>query len=240
MPLLNQLRWIWQQCLPSPCLWCQLPVDHHQQLLCPYCQQALPQLPYELCHYNLLWLPAVRAGLTDTAFERLLSVGWYHLPLQHWIRRWKFHGDHFAGELLQQLFIALLQQYQQRQLPLPDAIMYVPMTPKKQRKRGFNQAQLLAECAATFLQLPLLHELKRNKDSPSQVGLNRQQRQQNLAGVYSLSKPSVLPKHIAIVDDVVTTGTTANQLARLLKQQGVTALSLWTLAITPQADHSSG
>ena len=239
MNFVNKMRWLWQKFLPSPCLWCSLPVQDHQALLCNECEHALPKLPYTLCHYNLLWLPAVSSGLSGAQFDNLLSLGWYQLPYQHWIRRWKFHGDHFAAALLQQQFQALLLSYQQAGLPLPAAIVYVPMNAKKERKRGFNQAKVLAECAAKQLQLPVLHVLIRRKDTASQVGLNRQQRQQNLSGAFQLVTAAPLPNHLALVDDVVTTGTTANQLALLLKQHGVSQLSLWTLAVTPHADHSS-
>lgn len=239
MKFVNKLRWLWQKCLPSPCLWCSLPVAQHHALLCSECELALPQLPYQLCHYNLLWLPAVSAGLPVAHFDSLLSLGWYQLPYQHWIRRWKFQGDLFAAALLQQQFQALLLRYQQAGLSLPEAIVYVPMSAKKERKRGFNQAKILAECAAKQLQLPLLHVLKRSRETVSQVGLNRQQRQQNLTGAFELITAQPLPGHLALVDDVVTTGTTANQLAVLLKRYGVSQLSLWTLAVTPNADHSS-
>lgn len=239
MPLIAPLRWLWQQLLPSPCLWCMLPVQSHKHMLCTDCQQALPQLPYQLCHYNLLWLPAVSAGLPKVHFDRLLSLGWYQLPYQHWIRRWKFHGDLFAAALLQQQFQSLLLHYQQAGQPLPQAIVYVPMHPKKERKRGFNQARVLAESAAKILNIPLLDVLLRSKETLNQVGLNRQARQHNLSGAFQLVVNQPLPTHLALVDDVVTTGATANQLALLLKQHGVTQLSLWTLAITPNADHSS-
>lgn len=239
MRFVNKLRWLWQALLPSPCMWCSLPVQQHHALLCTECKTALPQFPYQLCHYNLLWLPEVRAGLPDAHFDSLLSLGWYQLPYQHWIRRWKFHGDLFAAALLQQEFAALLLRYQQTGLSLPEAIVYVPMSAKKERKRGFNQAKILAEAAARQLQIPLLHVLTRSKETASQVGLNRQQRQQNLTGAFQLLFTGSLPAHLALIDDVVTTGTTANQLAVLLKRHGVSQLSLWTLAVTPQADHSS-
>lgn len=239
MHFVNKLRWLWQALLPSPCMWCSMSVQQHHALLCTECKKALPQLPYQLCHYNLLWLPAVSAGLPVAHFDSLLSLGWYQLPYQHWIRRWKFHGDLFAAALLKQEFEALLLQYQQTGLPLPEAIVYVPMSAKKERKRGFNQAKILAEGAARQLQIPLLHVLSRSKETISQVGLTRQQRQQNLTGAFQLLSTESLPAHLALIDDVVTTGTTANQLALLLKQHGVSQLSLWTLAVTPQADHSS-
>ncbi|MDP5460549.1 ComF family protein [Alishewanella sp. SMS8] len=239
MQLLDTLRWLWQKLLPSPCLWCTLPVLNHQQLLCPDCQTALPQLPFALCHYNLLWLPAVSNGLTDCQFDRLLSLAWYQLPFQHWIRRWKFHADAYSAALLQQQFVQLLKHYQAAGHPLPDAIVYVPMTRKKERKRGFNQAKILAELAANNLQLPLLDILQRGKDGAHQVGLNRQQRQQNLKGVFQITCAGKLPAHVVLIDDVVTTGATANQLTRLLKQHGASLVSVWTLAVTPAFNYSS-
>ncbi|WP_423188087.1 ComF family protein [Alishewanella sp. d11] len=239
MNLVNKVRQLWQLLLPSPCLWCSLAVADHQQLLCADCQQALPALPYEVCHYNLLWLPAVSSGLAVVHFDSLLSLGWYQLPYQHWIRRWKFQGDPFAAALMQQQFQILLLRYAAAGQPLPEAIVYVPMHAQKEHQRGFNQARILAESAAKQLQIPLLDVLKRSKETVSQVGLNRQERLRNLTGAFQLVTTTPLPAHLALVDDVVTTGTTANQLAILLRQHGVTQLSLWTLAVTPQADHSS-
>jgi len=239
MQIVNFIRWGWQQILPAPCLWCSLPVNDHQRLLCSACQQALPRFPYQLCHYNLLWLPAVRSGLENCEFTQLLSIGWYELPYQRWIRQWKFHHDMYAAELLKQLFVDTLYAYRQSGQTMPEGIVYVPMSPKKERKRGFNQAKLLAQCAAAELNIPLLDVIHRVKETPSQVGLTRLQRQQNLAGAFEIISTVPLPTHLVLIDDVVTTGTTANLLARLLKQHGVTSLSLWTLAVTPNADHSS-
>lgn len=237
--MLDLLRRYWQLLLPSPCLWCQLPVSKHQHLLCSSCQAALPTFPYHLCHYNLLWLPSVSQGLPQTHFDRLLSISWYQLPYQHWIRRWKFHSDLYAAELLKQCFKVLVSDYQHSGLPLPEAAVYVPMTPYKQRKRGFNQAKILAECAATELGIPLLDIISRKQDRHSQVGLTREQRQQNLAGVFYVNNRHPLPAHLVLIDDVVTTGATANQLSELLKQHGVMEVSVWTLTITPAANYST-
>jgi ComF family protein len=238
MPWLDRCRQLWQLLLPSPCLWCSLPVTQHQFLLCQHCRQALPGFSYDLCHYNLLFLPAVHAGLPQTSFDRLLSLGWYQQPYQHWISRWKFQRDPFAGELLRQEFSSLLQQYRQSQA-LPDAITYVPMAAGRERQRGFNQAKLLAETAANTLQLPILHCLQRCRNTTAQLGLGRSQRRKNLQQAFSLSQQTELPQHLALVDDVVTTGSTADQLCRLLKRHGVQQVSLWTLTVTPAGRHSS-
>lgn len=208
-------------------------------MLCHACQQALPHFPYQLCHYNLLWLPAVSSGLSTLHFQQLLSLSWYQLPYQHWITRWKFHADHYAESVLLIQFQQLLLAYKANTSALPDAIVFVPMSAAKERKRGFNQAKVLAQAAANTLQLPLLDVLQRSKHTTAQVGLNRQQRRHNLAGAFSLTNNIKLPAHVAIVDDVITTGATANQLCRLLQKHGVTQLSVWTLAVTANPDHSS-
>lgn len=222
---------LWHHFFPAPCLWCTLPVNQQHSLLCQSCEQALPHFPYTLCHYNLMFLPTIRAGLPKTTFDQLLSLSWYQQPYQHWITSWKFNKNPYSGELLLQKFTELLQEYQEAQ-PLPQAIVYVPMSPQREKERGFNQAKLLAENAANALNLPLLDCLKRHQHSNSQVGLGRQQRLFNLQQAFYLESNTTLPSHLALVDDVVTTGSTANRLCRLLKQQGVKQVSLWTLAIT--------
>lgn len=229
---MRKLQQLWHLLLPTPCLWCSLPVQQFDRQLCTACQQALPQLPLALCHYNLLWLPQVARGLTKPRFDELLSVSYYHQPYQHWLQRWKFARDYSAGDLLQQQFAVLLQQYRQHQNTLPQAIVYVPMHSRKLRQRGFNQAELLARVAARQLQLPILPLLQRRQYQTAQVGLSRKQRQRNLRAAFSLPKTTVLPQRIALVDDVVTTGATANEICRLLRRHGARHISLWTVAVT--------
>uniref|UniRef100_A0A486XVM8 Competence protein F homolog, phosphoribosyltransferase domain protein YhgH required for utilization of DNA as sole source of carbon and energy n=1 Tax=Rheinheimera sp. BAL341 TaxID=1708203 RepID=A0A486XVM8_9GAMM len=229
--LLIQFRRFWHCLLPSPCLWCSLPVQHFNRQLCPACAEALPQLPYLLCHYNLLWLPQVSRGLEHAGFDQLLSISYYQQPYRHWLQRWKFDQDYAAGELLQQLFSGLLAQYAKHQR-LPEAILYVPMHPAKQRKRGFNPAQLLAQAAARQLRIPLISAFSRPQQQQAQVGLNRKQRQKNLRSTFVLNDAITLPKRVALVDDVVTTGATANALCRLLRRGGVSHISIWTVAVT--------
>ena len=229
--LVDRLRQCWHLILPSCCLWCSLPVQQHNRQLCLACQHALPTLPYDLCHYNLLWLPQVAKGLPKAPFEYLLSVAYYQQPYQHWIQQWKFQANHAAGELLQQQFAQLLLPLLSSKATLPQAILYVPMHPARQRQRGFNQAQILAHVAASTLQLPLLMRLKRVQQNHAQVGLSRQQRRRNLRQAFAVLDGPALPSHIALVDDVVTTGATAGALCRLLRKHGVTTISLWTLAV---------
>ncbi len=230
--LLDQFGRLWHLLLPSSCLWCSLPVQQAGHQLCSACQHALPALPYTLCHYNLLWLPRVAQGLKKPRFAQLLCVGFYQQPYRHWLQRWKFAADEVAGALLQHLFATLLLQFSAAGNTLPDAIVYVPMHPARQRKRGYNQALLLAQTAAAHLQLPLLHILSKTRHLPPQVGLSRKQRQRNLQHSFTVNTQASLPEHVALVDDVVTTGATANEICRLLRRHGVRQISLWTVAVT--------
>ncbi|MDP5188639.1 ComF family protein [Rheinheimera baltica] len=230
--LLKALHKVWHQLLPTPCLWCSLPVHRFDCQLCDVCEEALPKLPYALCHYNLLWLPHVARGLHKPAFDTLLSVSYYKLPYQHWLQRWKFSHDLAAGDLLTQQLAAIVNQYQQQGGKLPDAILYVPMHRAKQRSRGFNPAEILAQQVAKQLKLPLLTVLYRPHQQQAQVGLSRKQRQRNLRKAFALSSQQPLPANVALVDDVVTTGATANTLCQLLRRHGVKHISLWTVAVT--------
>lgn len=230
--IIYRLRHCWHLVLPSPCLWCALPLHHAQQQLCASCQQALPSLPYQLCHYNLLWLPVVNKNIKQPLFQQLLALAFYQQPYQYWIQQWKFFANHAAGELLQQQFLKLLSAYARQASRLPQAILYVPMHPSRQRQRGFNQAEILADTAAKALNLPILKVLKRQQKNPAQVGLNRKQRQHNLKQAFSIQSDVTLPTEVVLIDDVVTTGATVNELCRLLKRNGVRHISIWTLAVT--------
>ena len=106
--IVYQFAKLWHLLLPTPCQWCSLPVQHFQRQLCQSCQQALPLLPYQACHYNLLWLPQVARGLASTRFDALLSVSYYQQPYRHWLQRWKFAQDYAAGDLLLQQVANLL------------------------------------------------------------------------------------------------------------------------------------
>lgn len=219
-------------------MWCSLPLSQAGSQLCVHCQQALPVLPYQLCHYNLLLLPAIARGLSGVKFDRLIALSVYQQPYQHWIPRWKYHTDLAAGQLLQQQLSLLLLRCQANGMPMPQALTYVPMHWRKQHQRGFNQAKLLAETVAGQLQLPVLSLFNKHA-SHSQRGLNRRQRLHNLRRTFQLkSQLPPLPQHIALVDDVITTGATANTLSRLLRQAGVSTISVWTLAVTTTADYS--
>ncbi len=220
--------------LPNSCLWCQLPVQQASQQLCNYCILALPSLSLTNHHQNALLLPAVWRGLQPVRFDLLHSLSWYQLPWSHWIKQWKFQQDFACGELLCQQLAKACQQFASSGATRPQAVCFVPISRQRYKERGFNQAQQLAAVIAQSWQLPLL-DLFQSKNTQHQVGLNRQQRRANLRRQFRLYQRDTLPEHLLLVDDVITTGATIDQLCRLLRTRQVQRIDIWTLAITPAA-----
>lgn len=109
---------------------------------------------------------------------------------------------------------------------------------RKLRSRGFNQSELIAKYLAKQLNIPVKHWLLKDRDTQKQNHLNRLDRQQNLQNVFKLSPRAtgkgVNLRHVALVDDVVTTGATGNQAAMALKSAGIERVDLWALARTPK------
>lgn len=216
---------------PNCCFWCQMQVQQPLAQLCDCCHSHLPCLDLSWLEHDALLMPEVAKGLPQAKFDTLYSLSWYKQPYRHWISQWKFQHNHAAGELLCQLFYEHAQMYIQQGGALPDCICYTPVSTKRLQERGFNQAKLLAVQLAKAWQRPCLSLFQSPDLVPHQTGLNRRQRLANLTGKIQL-KAQALPKHVVLVDDVVTTGATLDYLTSLLKTKGVQTISVWTLAIT--------
>ncbi|WP_196221449.1 ComF family protein [Sansalvadorimonas verongulae] len=117
--------------------------------------------------------------------------------------------------------------------PWPEALIPVPLHWWKLRKRGFNQAGVIASQLSKATGVPVLHShVKRVSHGTPQQGLSASQRQKNIRGAFAIKKPIPFT-HIAVVDDVMTTGATTEELCRVLKKHGVQTVDVWCLARTP-------
>ncbi|MCW8908267.1 MAG: phosphoribosyltransferase family protein, partial [Sedimenticola sp.] len=117
--------------------------------------------------------------------------------------------------------------------PLPERLLPVPLHPVRLRQRGYNQSLELARPLARRLGIALeQNSCHRVLDTRPQADLPRRQRLHNLQRAFRLSHPPEA-RHIALVDDVVTTGSTVNELARLLLRAGVQRVDVWAVARTP-------
>ena len=126
---------------------------------------------------------------------------------------------------------------------LPEALVAVPLTRKRQRRRGFNQAELLATLLGRTLDLPRVNgRLMRIRDAPPQRALSRSARLRNVRGAYAVresGRSKALPKRVALVDDVSTTGATVRAATDALRAAGVDEVHVWVAAKTPAAPRPS-
>lgn len=173
----------------------------------------------------------LRCAVHPPPVERSLAVFDYVPPLSPLITALKFNGRLANARLLGQLWA---RQLGPRLINEPRAaLLPVPLHPRRLRERGFNQALELVRPLARRLDWPLyLQAVRRIKPTAHQIGLSMDERRANLRAAFEVMR---LPgKRVVIVDDVVTTGATVYELARMLRRAGAEHIEVWSLARTVQ------
>jgi ComF family protein len=221
------------------CTLCDEPADTPHSL-CVSCESELPWLG---ARCQVCALPLPHAGLTcggclrrPPRFDRVEAPWRYAFPVDSLITRFKHQAKWPLGRLLGELLSHHLLHAFDEGLARPDLLLPVPLAERRQRQRGFNQAALLAQWLSEQLQLPVQHHwLQRLIDTPAQQQLDAATRKRNLRRAFALAPASAVSgRHLALVDDVLTTGATAESLARLLKQAGAARVDIYCLARTPK------
>lgn len=186
---------------------------------CPRC--ALPlQAPAPLCGACLRREPPFAAAWVPFLYSH---------PLDLLETRFKFGRDLAAGRILVQMMVE--QAHSDTTLQMPQLMLCVPLHPQRLRERGYNQALELARPLARALQIPIdAHALLRQRPTSAQTALDAKARRRNLRGAFSVRAEHGLPAHVAIVDDVMTTGSTLRECARVLRRGGVERVDVWALA----------
>jgi len=153
----------------------------------------------------------------------------YRFPVDRLILALKFKSDMVAGQLLGQLLADSLLEVVD---DLPQALVPMPLHPARLRQRGFNQAGEIASWVGRRLALPLLEAaLLRSRAGPPQSTLGAAARRANVRGAFTVSeRGGPLPRHVALLDDVLTTGATAGEAARALLAGGAQQVTVWTVA----------
>ena len=196
--------------LKFACQKCREPLTARsgESLLCPRCQKG--KRYFQDCVISLTYAP----------------------PVSDMLQRLKYSGRLiYLKPLTRHLVRELEQHYIEK--PWPEAMIPVPMHWWKMRKRGFNQADLIARQLSCTFDIPVLHRhVRKHRSSSPQSGLRADKRQSNVRHTYILHKP-VTFKHVAVVDDVMTTGATVEELCRLLIKNGVQTIDIWCIARTP-------
>ncbi len=197
------------------------------------CDGCLADLPYQNDCCRRCAAPLPVAGVCGQclrhppAFETVVSLFDYLSPVDSLILGLKFHGKLAAARLLGDL---LAERLKRTVAHLPECIIPVPLHPARLRGRGYNQALELARPLARVLRLPLdVGSCRRLVATAEQSTLDARKRRRNVQGVFSVAA-DFGARHVAIVDDVMTTGHTVEALSCALLAHGVTRVDVWVCA----------
>lgn len=212
--------------------------------LCSTCYALLPWI-VDRCYRCGLPLDAVYPGTesihclscqqSPPPFDRLCSVFSYEAPITKITTGLKFGKCLAYGAILGEIFAEKVMDVWYKNTELPEVIIPVPLHEKRLRSRGFNQSVELLDPLLKRYSIPMLLDVcTRTRKTPPQSQLNKQSRKRNLKNAFQIATPySEFPyEHIAIMDDVVTTGSTVKALSHLFKDAGVQQIDIWCICRT--------
>ena len=198
--------------------------------LCVDCRAALPW-NHQACRQCGLPLPddgsdCGRCREATPPYTRTQSALRYAFPIDRLLPRFKFHGDLAAGAVL-----ATLMHWALDPADFPQLLIPVPLHPARLRQRGYDQALELTKALSRECRLPLCgNRLRRVRATEPQTELGAEARQRNVRRAFGLRAGPPLPAHVALVDDVMTTGATVSECAETLLDAGVDRVDIWTIA----------
>ncbi|MGL4427869.1 MAG: DNA utilization protein GntX [Silvania sp.] len=223
--------------VPGLCWLCQMPLALSHWGVCSVCERAIVA-PVSVCPQ--CGLPAIhprqpcgRCLRKSPPWQALVAVDDYRPPVSPLVHQLKFsRQSQLALPLARLLLLAVLRARRSRALPGVDLLMSVPLWSRRHWRRGFNQSDLLCRPLARWLNCPYVPTaLRRTRATPTQHHLSARLRKRNLQHAFALELP-VAGRHIALVDDVVTTGSTVAELSRLLLRSGAASVQVWCLCRT--------
>lgn len=182
---------------------------------CEYCAQPLPEDSFLCCGSCSRKKPHFDCVITAFRFEE---------PLRTLLHEFKYHSGLYLSRFLAQLMLSTRSKS-----PETECLMPVPMHPDRLRRRGYNQSAVLATRLGRLLRCPVdLSSCTKVINTASQAELTRNSRKSNLRNSFMVH--SLPYKRITLIDDLLTTGSTANELARVLKKQGAEYVEVWCIA----------
>ena len=214
-----------QRALPQACLLCG--AASGQALLCAACDADLPRLPHARCAVCALPIASgcVCGACLDhpPCFDRVMAVFAYRFPVDALVHAFKYGGDLAVGSMLGQALGAAVTER-------ADLIIPMPLARKRLRERGFNQARELARSVGSLTGIPVAADICRKViETQPQAALPWRERAKNVRSAF-VCDADLTEKKVAVIDDVMTTGATLNELARNLKRAGATQVSGWVVA----------
>lgn len=229
-PTLRRLGGLFGGLWPEHCLVCSEACEPRSDGLCAACRRSLPWNRSACLRCGLpLSLPAASCGHCQRRpppLSQTRAVFRYEAPLDRLLPRLKFHDDLAAGRLLGRLMAEALVDAAR-----PAALVPLPLHRRRLRSRGFDQTLELAKPLALGLHLPLMGDvLLRVRETAPQSRLDAAARRRNLRRAFAVREDDTLPAHVALVDDVMTTGATLHAAADALLRAGVARVDAWVCA----------
>lgn len=217
---------------PTHCILCNLNCDQ-TDFICEQCHASLPHYQSGCTGCGIIidnHREKKLCGaciLSPPPFDNVLALFEYEPPISSLIHQLKFSENLLIARLLATQWIHLLKK-----TALPDLILPVPLHHARLSERGFNQALEIAKPIGKYFQIPIdTRSCIRIKNTQAQSSLPASKRKHNLKNAFGLSH-FISAKHVAILDDVVTTGNTVSEIAFLLRKIGVEKIDIWCCART--------
>ncbi|MFC4698641.1 ComF family protein [Glaciecola siphonariae] len=202
-------------------------------LVCEYCRYDTSIAHFEVPGFDLLEKPSVSEHLVSPYYHHLYALGKYEGILKALINRLKFSKEPLAAQVLSRFFVDYIYPRMAHTSELPEVLVPVPLSKWRYAQRGYNQARLLAHALGKRCDLPVYDCVKRLRHTKAQSELNREQRLENIHDAFALCS-SIEYKHIALVDDVVTTGATINSACKaIVASYPDITVSVWSMALSP-------
>lgn len=202
---------------PPRCVFCGKLLKTGERELCPSCQRTLP------------WLVDACAEQTGEFYGKCVSPLRYQDTVRDSIHRYKFKGVRGYAKTYGPLVAQCVRDHLAGEY---DLISWVPLSKKRRRERGYDQAFLLAQSAALALGETAVETLCKSRHTEAQSGLGQSERRRaNVLGAYECTRPGLVEgKRVLLIDDVVTTGATLSECARTLLTAGAEKVVCATLA----------
>jgi len=204
--------------LPAFCISCGSKLTENRKVICSTCFDHLPALPEK---YTAVLYKEIEQPFFDDLFIKYQFAEQF----QKLIHLFKYQRNLTLTKYFAEGIASIIKRDHY------DYITGIPLNPVKEKERGYNQSALIADYLGNLLNIQVKNALiKRIKNTPSQTKLNRDQRIENMKDAFEC-KLNLTDKKIIIVDDIITTGSTLNECAQVLKKQGtvkVTAVALAT------------
>jgi len=195
------------------CFDCAGQIERIKTAVCPACGKISVGGKY---------CPACKKRTNSELSGVIIAIHYSSGPSKEIIHNFKYNSVVELAEVLGELMVASLEK---AEIPRDTIIVPVPLHPKKLGKRGYNQSLLIARYIAEKLDLRCIETLIRIKETETQIKLGRSARLANLANAFACKNPKIVRgKRILLVDDVITTGATLNECARVLKLAGAKSI----------------